>query len=127
MNVYCIAGVNGHLCKSIKDGSLAVFEEYRNAYIEMQRIGGVSDNPIQISKCVLMSKKGHDRLTSENERLREMVKAAYIEGSKSGYSDGLSDGQSWSSNNSSSNPDGDWEYSDAKQLLTELEKGDEQY
>ncbi|MCG6228766.1 hypothetical protein [Vibrio furnissii] len=68
----------------------------------------------------------HDRLTSENERLREMVKAAYIEGSKSGYSDGLSDGQSWSSNKSSSDPNGDWEYSDAKQLLTELlEKGDE--
>lgn len=67
----------------------------------------------------------HDRLTSENARLREIVKAAYIEGSKSGYSDGLSDGQSWSSNKSSSDPDGDWEYSDAKQLLTELEKCDE--
>lgn len=58
--------------------------------------------------------------------VHEIVKAAYIEGSKSGYSDGLNDGQSWSSNKSSSDPEGNWEYSDAKQRLTELGKGDEQ-
>ncbi|MBY8063542.1 hypothetical protein [Vibrio fluvialis] len=97
---------------------------YQDIDLNMIDVVG-SFKTVEHARCAAHAIENHDRLTSENERLREMVKAAYIEGSKSGYSDGLSDGQSWSSNKSSSNPNGDWEYSDAKQRLTELEKGGE--
>lgn len=59
----------------------------------------------------------HGRLTEENQKLRELVKSAYIEGSKDGYRTGLDDGQTWSSNKNNLDSEDDWQHSDVKQLL----------
>ncbi|HGE6051127.1 TPA: Lar family restriction alleviation protein [Vibrio cholerae] len=59
-------------------------------------------------------------LRQKNSELVELVEQSFIEGCKTGYSNGLNDGQSWSNWKTTNEPSAEWECSDSKQLLSKI-------
>lgn len=59
-------------------------------------------------------------LRQQNADFVELVEQSFIEGCKTGYSNGLNDGQSWSNWKTTNEPSAEWECSDSKQLLSKI-------
>lgn len=105
---YAKSYIMEHSAAQELDPALAELAEAR-AEVERLRINYEAQGEVLNSEIAA--------LHAEVERLRGLVRAAYLEGWGEGNSVGVSQGQEWSGPHTKSDPEGDWEASDSRAAL----------